>query len=848
MAPTTVTFKPNATLQGDGSFTKTGAATSHAATNDNSDASFIKRVSTTVFAAVNMQLDTSSAPSGKALNRFKIRLRNNRPASGLPYLQAGVYVLQPNGATSLPTFGQFQVSGQVGAVQWDESGYFPGDAAHDFLAAAAAGNGVSGLRVWDYCQTSGARANIYEAWVEAEFIDPPTSTVSAPSGTITDTNFPTITWTFTSPESNPQASTIVKVFDSATYGAAGFNPATSTPVWETITSGSALSVTVDEALPATGTFRAYVLVSESTGYITNTATAWAFSTFTMGLLTPPLPTLSAGYDEGDNQTTVVVQGHANLLTANQASLETDLSGWVGAGSNCTATRSTTVGGKVGAAALRLSSTAGGDMSTTTSTGLSGVPVVAGEVYTAVASFRADATARTCRVDVVWYDAAGSVLSTTVGSTLADAVGSWTTDVATIATAPLSAAFAAVKVVVLAAGGASELHYVDTIGLYPGIAAGGVNMIGNGSFEAGTSGWSAFFGNPIGVTKVSTHATHGTSNGRATYTGAGGTGRIVYQLSGLVAGQSYVLGADVYIETAGGCASVALDALFAASSTPQTTSTKDAVVRLFCPFVASAVTQYVSLVGSFSGSGQYFDLDSVQCEPGTTPSAFTLPAVGWSVGGFVSPSIVLERSNDGGDTWLTVRRTVTDAILNGGVTVDSTAQRYTAIDHEAARPGVVLYRARQVAMLSATIVASDYTPNYALTTTSDGQVWLKAVADPTLNAAVRVRRNSFDGPIVEDLAVYRPLGRENEAVVIANDMYGEDGDSLTLMSSTPEEYRQALALARHQGVLLLQSLDVDEDGRGRQWWIRAVTPRQRAWNENPAHKEISFGYVDMGAGG
>lgn len=162
----------------------------------------------------------------------------------------------------------------------------------------------------------------------------------------------------------------------------------------------------------------------------------------------------------------------NLLTANQASLETDTTGWA-AGANTTITRSTTLA-QDGVASLRLSSTAAGNVSATTPTGTSGIEVVAGEPLVAMASFRAGASARSCRVDLGWYSTAGVLLSTTTGATVTSATGSWT-QATTTAVAP-AAGYVAVIVVVQSTAAGAELHYVDQIGVFPA--------------DAGTPAWSA----------------------------------------------------------------------------------------------------------------------------------------------------------------------------------------------------------------------------------------------------------------------------------------------------------------------------------------------------------------------
>lgn len=106
--------------------------------------------------------------------------------------------------------------------------------------------------------------------------------------------------------------------------------------------------------------------------------------------------------------------------------------------------------------------AGSGCSAITSTGTSGVPVVVGREYAVTADFRAATTARNVVLGVRWYDGAGAALSSWVVATGVDSTSTWT-QLAGTATAPASAAFAAVYVEVIGAA-AAESHYVDRIGI------------------------------------------------------------------------------------------------------------------------------------------------------------------------------------------------------------------------------------------------------------------------------------------------------------------------------------------------------------------------------------------------
>lgn len=188
-----------------------------------------------------------------------------------------------------------------------------------------------------------------------------------------------------------------------------------------------------------------------------------------------------------------IQKAPNLLTVNQASLETDTTGWAAA-VNCTITRSLTQA-LHGVASLRLAATAGGDMSATTPTGVSGRAVIAGRTYTAAAGFRADATNRTARMYIRWYNSGGGLISE-ISANGSSNTGFWLQFPVT-GVAPVGATFAAVVVEIVGAA-AAELHYVDQIMLNHGawtlwtLPAAGIPNGGASIF------WSPLTGNLRGV--------------------------------------------------------------------------------------------------------------------------------------------------------------------------------------------------------------------------------------------------------------------------------------------------------------------------------------------------------------
>lgn len=147
----------------------------------------------------------------------------------------------------------------------------------------------------------------------------------------------------------------------------------------------------------------------------------------------------------------------NLLTANQASVETDATGWA-AITNVNITQ-TAAQAQSGTKSLSMSSVAGGAMAADT-TPITTVPAVPGESYTGRASVRTAVSARNCRVNLKFYTAGSVLIGAAVnGAQVADTAVGWT-EIFCTATAPLTTAYVRLEVEVLATGGAAEVHYVD----------------------------------------------------------------------------------------------------------------------------------------------------------------------------------------------------------------------------------------------------------------------------------------------------------------------------------------------------------------------------------------------------
>lgn len=162
-------------------------------------------------------------------------------------------------------------------------------------------------------------------------------------------------------------------------------------------------------------------------------------------------------------------------------------------------------------------------------------------------------------------------------------------------------------------------------------------------------------------------------------------------------------------------------------------------------------------------------------------------------GYTSPYIYLQRSDDAGITWVSVRGASGIAGAFGSAA--------TFYDYEAPREQSVYYRAYVKASYSGFVNQSANSNSQSALLVADG--WnLKNPTDPTKNVIdVNVVGNPEED-LGEELGVFRPLGRRL-AVVVAGSLTGWDG-SLELVLASANDWAALKALAESQTVLRLES--------------------------------------------
>lgn len=153
----------------------------------------------------------------------------------------------------------------------------------------------------------------------------------------------------------------------------------------------------------------------------------------------------------------------NLLSRNQASIETDTTGWQGL-AGCTFARTTAIA-KHGVASIEVTATGAGARIGTAEQIQHGALVSPSTQYTASANFRAASTTRSPVVEINWFTSAGAYITTTSGAANSETNTGWTMGFST-GNSPSTAAFASVSVA-FGSTVSGEIHYIDEVQIAAG---------------------------------------------------------------------------------------------------------------------------------------------------------------------------------------------------------------------------------------------------------------------------------------------------------------------------------------------------------------------------------------------
>lgn len=298
---TVVVLRPNGNISGQANYTITGgSANLSAATNDDSDSTYIRK-STGVngTASVILAFGTTAISSSQTIRRVRLRARVQTATSdGKFNLSLGT---RGNGINYFAPALQVRGSQALGEVVGAWMTVSPDGKAWNQQR-------IDDLRIQltEY-RDSTDRGYIYELYIDVDKATKPTLTVSNPTGTITNTSKPEVLWTFSDTDGDAQSYYEVKVFPASAYGSGAFDPTNATPIWG---SGQEISisnsVTIDEYL-TDGSYRAYVRVAKTIN-ASPFWSDWAYSAFTIDLAPPPTPTIAATWTQSENRVLLTTTG------------------------------------------------------------------------------------------------------------------------------------------------------------------------------------------------------------------------------------------------------------------------------------------------------------------------------------------------------------------------------------------------------------------------------------------------------------------------------------------------------------------------------------------------------------
>lgn len=441
MAATTFTLRPTAVQAAPwarGTFVATGAASVTAAVNDQSDSSYISvspayTANPAQGASINFSVQQLALPAGARLKYIKPYIRANRT---VPAARSVITRLHdgrtPNILTSVVTSTTYLDTAIADYYPGGESVVPPSPSStlinQDYL------NSIF-VEAWGPLLIDGA-IRIYEMGVYGVYDLAPTATVLSPSGTLSTTNSPTVTWQYAD-DAEQQSAYQVRIYDSAG----------TTLVYD---SGSVSSTLSYHALPIVlpnASYKLQVRVAQNWDHNDlSPGVFWSpwtpFTSFTLTTIQPAQPSIVVTTNtQNDGKLSIATVTDQNLLDYSGQSFELGAAGWTA--TNATFTTSN--------AQFR-------------SGGLSGVMVTTGSNATLVSPlFPALTTAKlglsyfaqkpssggatSVSAFIDWYDASASLLSSSTAVTVAPVNGSWTQGVNAALAPPANAAWGQVRFLV-----------------------------------------------------------------------------------------------------------------------------------------------------------------------------------------------------------------------------------------------------------------------------------------------------------------------------------------------------------------------------------------------------------------
>ena len=487
------------------------------------DTKYIKCPASKAEAAVTFPYDTTQVPDGAVITSITIKLRaatgtGSAPTGTAPTVTVAVASADNPGRFVLRTIAIDSTirTYDVATYQRDALGFIWDVYRLNQLFCKV----FTYLGVVDLCR-------IYQLFCEIKYRVRPTVSVDSPTGTVL-TPSPTISWTYTQADGDPQALARYKIFTADQVSQVSFNPDKTTPVYQNTVTGANKSIILPTSINPN---QYYVYIQAESSF--KAKSLWAGRPFTVsgsapglpGVADPDLPgeaTILVVPDSEEGSATLTMQDTSNLLSAQDGDAEDAIDNTQMLPTNATFARDTSTFYPGGTASWKLTASSAANMAMVSDW----VEVSPGTDITARAQFKTAVTARSVRCLLDFYDENyAAVGSQVVGSSVSDATGTWV-EASVTTPIPVGTFYCKATYQVLAPANA-EIHNIDHVGVMYGTdtpwSDGGHNS---------RNLLSSWYSSPDGTAQAGEAWTAGagTSVTTATPPGTGGSGLLCNKMT------------------------------------------------------------------------------------------------------------------------------------------------------------------------------------------------------------------------------------------------------------------------------------------------------------------------------
>ena len=464
------------------------------------DSNYGKSPNTKGRAAVTFPLDTVSIPEGAIITSVTVNIRCRKSGSQNYSVTCNLLSTDdPSKFTSRTLYPTTSfVDYEIGSYTVDPLG-FPWDV--ERLNKMM-------VQIFSYSNVTDA-IHVSRVWATVTYRTRPAVTVAEPVGNLA-TASPELYWYYFQDTGDVQAKAEYKIFSATDVASVAFDPSKSTPVGSGTVLGDRTRFTLPFTL-ASGSYVTYVRVFSGAGAVSD----WSSKPFSVEAPHPGTPSVSATADSSNSKAVLTIQDTSNLLSAVQADAEVSADRDEYLAINATFARSSAQVFGTGAASYSLTSTGTSNMYIESDF----FRIAPSKDVTIRAQALSAVSSRTNVLTLSFYDSNYSSTGTAVTVSSTDSASGWS-EILTNGETASTAVYAKLKYQISSPGAASEVHYVDHLGVMYGHDSpwtpGGHTSRNLGDSDFGGSpedaGWSASAGTTVST--ITNESRTGASGQRA----------------------------------------------------------------------------------------------------------------------------------------------------------------------------------------------------------------------------------------------------------------------------------------------------------------------------------------------